>query len=93
MLPESWGVGKKAAFADALIALSVVNKAAEPGQWTHDPEMLKAVEDGWVEAGSTVVCTVTGHGLKDPDTALRDVPTVTAVPVDTGAVVAALGLV
>jgi threonine synthase len=39
-----------------------------------------------------VVCTVTGHGLKDPDTALRDMPTVTPVPVDPAAVVAALGL-
>jgi hypothetical protein len=32
------------------------------------------------------------HGLKDPDTALRDMPTVTPVPVDPAAVVAALGL-
>ena len=43
--------------------------------------------------GSTVVCTVTGNGLKDPDTALRDMPTVSAVPVDPVAVVAKLGLV
>ena len=54
--------------------------------------VLKAVEDGWVKPGSTVVCTVTGHGLKDPDTALRDVPEVTPLPVDPAAVVAALGL-
>jgi threonine synthase len=54
--------------------------------------LLKAAEDGWVRPGSTVVCTVTGHGLKDPDTALRDMPTVTPVPVDPAAVVAALGL-
>jgi threonine synthase len=45
-----------------------------------------------VRPGSTVVCTVTGHGLKDPDTALRDMPPVTPVPVDPSAVVAALGL-
>ena len=44
--PDTWGVAKKAAFADALVALSLVNKGAEPGQWTHDPEALKAVEDG-----------------------------------------------
>ncbi|MDT7740662.1 MAG: threonine synthase, partial [Mycobacterium sp.] len=43
--------------------------------------------------GSTVVCTVTGNGLKDPDTALRDMPTVSPVPVDPVAVVAKLGLV
>ena len=48
LIPESWGVAKKAAMADAMIALALVNKAAQPGQWTHDPEMLKAVEDGVV---------------------------------------------
>jgi len=48
LLPESWNVGKTAKMADALIALATVNKSAEPGQWTHDPEMLKSVEDGIV---------------------------------------------
>jgi hypothetical protein len=46
LLPEAWGVTAK--MADALTALSVVNKGAEPGQWTHDPEMLKQVEAGIV---------------------------------------------
>lgn len=64
----------------------------EPASAASVAGLLKAAEDGWVARGSTVVCTVTGHGLKDPDTALRDMPTVTPVPVDTGAVVAALGL-
>jgi threonine synthase len=39
-----------------------------------------------------VVCTVTGHGLKDPDTALRDVPEPELTPVDPAAVAAALDL-
>ena len=64
----------------------------EPASAASVAGLLKAVEDGWVRPGSTVVCTVTGHGLKDPDTALRDMPTVTPVPVDPAAVVAALGL-
>lgn len=38
-----------------------------------------------------VVCTVTGHGLKDPDTATRDVELPDVVPAETGAVAAALG--
>jgi hypothetical protein len=46
LIPEAWGVAKKSAMADALVALSLVNKGAEPGQWTHDPDALKAVEDG-----------------------------------------------
>ena len=64
----------------------------EPASAASVAGLLKAAEDGWVRPGSTVVCTVTGHGLKDPDTALRDMPTVTAIPVDPAAVVAALGL-
>ena len=64
----------------------------EPASAASVAGLLKAAEDGWVRPGSTVVCTVTGHGLKDPDTALRDVPAVTPVAVDPGAVVAALGL-
>jgi threonine synthase len=38
------------------------------------------------------VCTVTGHGLKDPDTALLGVTEVEPVPVDPGAVAHALEL-
>jgi threonine synthase len=32
--------------------------------------LLKDIELGKVGEGSTVVCTLTGHGLKDPDTAI-----------------------
>lgn len=65
----------------------------EPASAASVAGLLKSIEDGWVKRGSTVVCTVTGNGLKDPDTALRGVPPVTPVPVDPMAVVAKLGLV
>jgi threonine synthase len=65
----------------------------EPASAASIAGLLKSVEDGWVQRGSTVVCTVTGNGLKDPDTALKDMPTVTPLPVDPVAVVAKLGLV
>ena len=52
----------------------------------NEQGILKAIEDGWVAKGSTVVCTVTGNGLKDPDTALRGTPPVPPVPVDPVAV-------
>ena len=65
----------------------------EPASAASIAGLLKSVEDGWVRPGSTVVCTVTGNGLKDPDTALKGMPTVTPVPVDPIAVVAKLGLV
>ncbi|HEX7323200.1 MAG TPA: threonine synthase [Mycobacterium sp.] len=64
----------------------------EPASAASIAGLLKAVVDGFVARGSTVVCTVTGNGLKDPDTALKDMPDVTAVPVDAAAVVAKLGL-
>ncbi|MGV0835844.1 threonine synthase [Mycolicibacterium thermoresistibile] len=64
----------------------------EPASAASVAGLFKAVEDGWVARGSTVVCTVTGNGLKDPDTALRDMPKVTAIPVDPVAVVEQLGL-
>ncbi|MEO8813842.1 MAG: threonine synthase [Mycobacterium sp.] len=64
----------------------------EPASAASIAGLLKSVEDGWVERGSTVVCTVTGNGLKDPDTALKGMPDVTALPVDAAAVVAELGL-
>lgn len=65
----------------------------EPASAASIAGLLKSVEDGWVKPGSTVVCTVTGNGLKDPDTALKGMPSVTPVPVDPAAVVAQLGLV
>jgi threonine synthase len=64
----------------------------EPASAASIAGLLKSIEDGWVAKGSTVVCTVTGNGLKDPDTALKGMPAVTPVPVDPVAVAAQLGL-
>jgi threonine synthase len=65
----------------------------EPASAASIAGLLKSVADGWVARGSTVVCTVTGNGLKDPDTALKGIPEVTAIAVDPVAVVEKLGLV
>ena len=45
-----------------------------------------------VEPGSTVVCVLTGHGLKDPDIAIGQIAVPTKVEADFGAVRAELGL-
>jgi threonine synthase len=45
-----------------------------------------------VPRGSTVVCVLTGHGLKDPDLAMRVITVPTTVDADDGAVRDALGL-
>ena len=43
-------------------------------------------------AGSTVVCVLTGHGLKDPDLAISQISVPTTVEADYAAVLSALGL-
>jgi threonine synthase len=45
-----------------------------------------------VPVGSTVVCVLTGHGLKDPDIAISQIAVPTSVEADLGAVRAELGL-
>ncbi len=45
-----------------------------------------------VEEGSTVVCVLTGHGLKDPDIAVGQIAVPTSVDADVRAVRAELGL-
>jgi threonine synthase len=64
----------------------------EPASAASIAGLLKAVDDGWVARGSTVVCTVTGNGLKDPDTALKDMPSVSPLPVDPLLIIEKLGL-
>ncbi|SKF64005.1 threonine synthase [Mycobacteroides abscessus] len=64
----------------------------EPASAASIAGLLKSVADGWVAQGSTVVCTVTGNGLKDPDNALSGMPEVTPIPVQASAVAEALEL-
>ncbi|MGH3751071.1 MAG: pyridoxal-phosphate dependent enzyme, partial [Micromonosporaceae bacterium] len=54
--------------------------------------LLRAAEQGLVGRGQRVVCTVTGHGLKDPDWAVSVAPAPTTIPVDAAAAAAALDL-
>jgi threonine synthase len=42
----------------------------EPASAAALAGVLKDLEAGRIEEGSTVVCTLTGHGLKDPDIAI-----------------------
>jgi threonine synthase len=54
--------------------------------------LLQQAEAGTVPAGSTVVCTVTGHGLKDPEWAISTAPSPTTIKNDVLAAVQALDL-
>ena len=43
----------------------------EPASATSLAGAIKDIESGKIPEGSKIVCTLTGHGLKDPDTAIK----------------------
>ena len=64
----------------------------EPASAATVAGLVKVVKAGRIEPGSTLVLTLTGHGLKDPDTALESASRPTSVPASLDAVLAQLGL-
>ncbi|HEX6472598.1 MAG TPA: threonine synthase [Streptosporangiaceae bacterium] len=64
----------------------------EPASAASVAGLLQAVDEGIVPRGSRVVCTVTGHGLKDPDWAISGAPAPVVVRADAREAAAALGL-
>lgn len=51
----------------------------EPASATSLAGAMMDIHSGKIPAGSKIVCTLTGHGLKDPDTAIKQ----SAVPMNT----------
>ena len=64
----------------------------EPGSAASVAGLLQYSEEGRVERGQRIVCTVTGNGLKDPDWAISGAPAPTTVKVDAHAAASELGL-
>ena len=54
----------------------------EPASAASVAGLLQTAADGRLPAGSDVVCTVTGNGLKDPEWAIAGAPKPITVPVD-----------
>ncbi len=54
----------------------------EPASAASVAGLIKHCSMGLDLAGKTVVCIITGNGLKDPDTALRQAPSVQEIPAD-----------
>jgi threonine synthase len=86
---------------DAILAAQRILSAevgifVEPASAISVAGLLERAEAGAVPRDATVVLTVTGHGLKDPQWALRTADggdiTPTVVPVDVDAVAGVLGL-
>lgn len=64
----------------------------EPASAASVAGLLRAVDSGLVLPEETVVCTVTGHGLKDPQRAISEVAIGDSVAPEVGLVAAELGL-
>ena len=64
----------------------------EPAAAAGVAGLLAAAEDRRLARGQRVVCTVTGHGLKDPEWAIASAPAPTTIPASTDAAATALGL-
>ncbi|MFP6598872.1 MAG: threonine synthase [Deltaproteobacteria bacterium] len=65
---------------------------AEPASAVSIAGLRKLAAAGGIEAGATVVCTLTGHGLKDPDTAIGSSEEPASIAADVDAALAAMGL-
>jgi threonine synthase len=64
----------------------------EPASAASVAGLLHLHDAGSLPAGATVVCILTGHGLKDPEWAIAGAAAPTSVPADANAVAAELGL-
>lgn len=64
----------------------------EPASAASVAGLLQMHAQGGLEPGQSVVCTLTGNGLKDPQWALADAPEPVVVPVDAEVAAASLGL-
>jgi threonine synthase len=65
---------------------------AEPASAASVAGLLHLHAEGKLPAGRTVVCVLTGHGLKDPEWAIAGAATPTTVPADAATVAGELGL-
>lgn len=94
--PQSWELAQRAvvesqgwfAACEDTEILSAQRLLAEQGVFCEPASaaslagLLKDRATGRVPAGAKVVCTLTGHGLKDPDTAMRQLESTAMTVVD-----------
>jgi threonine synthase len=93
---ESGGVIDAVSDADILHAYRLLADRegvfVEPASAASVAGLLKAIDTDLIAEGETVVCTVTGHGLKDPQRAIAQVSVDEAVDADAAAVAERIGL-
>lgn len=64
----------------------------EPASAASVAGVIKLARRGFFKRGDTVVCVLTGHGLKDPDRAIASAAEPIVLPAEEGAVVEKLGI-
>lgn len=93
---ESGGVIQKVTDAQILEAYNLLAAQTgvfcEPASAASVAGVIQLAKQNYFPAGSTIVCVLTGHGLKDPDRAIKESKPPLALPADTKAVVEAMGL-
>ena len=63
----------------------------EPASAASVAGVIKMKKEGVLHDGDTIVCTLTGHGLKDPDIALKSSEKPIKVPADTAKILKIMG--
>jgi threonine synthase len=64
----------------------------EPASAASVAGVIKKAREGFFKEKCEIVCVLTGHGLKDPDRAIKIAPPIIELPADTNAVVKEMGL-
>jgi threonine synthase len=104
--PASWELAAKAAAESGGEIMAVTDREilaayrrvageglfAELASSASVAGLLQLIQAGRLESGSTVVCILTGHGLKEPDWAIAGAGPPPLLPADPRAVAAELGL-
>jgi threonine synthase len=104
--PASWDLAIQAVTASEGAIMAVTDREilaayrrlaqegffAEPASAASVAGLLRLAAEDRLPSGSTVVCVLTGHGLKDPEWAIAGAGEPTSVPADPSAVAAELGL-
>ncbi len=92
---ESGGLIDMVSDAEILAAQKLLATKAgvfgEPASAASLAGLVKLSRQGWDLAKKTIVCVITGTGLKDTDTALKDAPPFLQLPADVKEIEKALG--
>jgi threonine synthase len=104
--PASWELAEKAAAESSGEIMAVTDREilaayrrvareglfAEMASAASVAGLVKLTEEGRLDRGATVVCVLTGHGLKEPEWAIAGAGTPPVLPPDADAVAAELSL-